>query len=80
MRVLDVPKRIRPVKYCRKCSLETTHKKCPRCDGPTIPNPSLSLSRYPRYSKEVEQAIKAAKKPSEELWVRNRPLQGGRGK
>jgi len=80
MNVASPMKRIRPVKYCPKCSLETRHKRCPRCGKPTIPNPSLWQSRHPRYPKEVEQAIKAAKKPNEDLWVRNRPHQGGRGK
>jgi hypothetical protein len=54
---------------------------CPKCKSTKyiIPNPSLWGMRYPRYPKKVEDAIKAAKKPKEDLWIRNRPLQGGRG-
>jgi hypothetical protein len=83
MKVLNVKKRIRPVKYCTKCSVEMDRgKACPKCKRREhiIPNPSLWGMRSPRYARKVEEAIKAAKKPKEDLWVRNRPLQGGRGK
>lgn len=69
-------KRIRPVKYCYPCRLESADRKCPRCGHPTIPNPSLHGMRFPRYSEEVDAAIKAAKKQNEDIWL-TRPYQGG---
>jgi hypothetical protein len=63
-------------RYCLECGLTMDDPVCPK-HGKTYMNSYYQFRRFPRLSPEDEAALRAPRKPNEELWVRNRPVQGG---
>ena len=62
------------LKHCWFCHKGTDSRVCPTCGRQTMPN--SQIKRFPRTDKALDKALRASRKPNEDLWVK-RPWQGG---